>query len=87
MELRIKQLLKEKGITAVQLSEKLGVTHGALSLAINGNPTIATLEKIAEGLGVTIPELFQQNKTAITCPHCGKEIPLKIDTEALNTQR
>ena len=32
-------------------------------------------------------ELGTFKDITIICPHCGKEIPLKIDTEALNTQR
>ena len=61
MEYRIKELLKEKGITLLELSEKIGVKSPHLSVALSekGNPTIATLEKIADALGVSIVELFE----------------------------
>lgn len=56
--LRIKDLLKEKGVTAKELAERIGISQPAMSFAINGNPTVETLEKIAKALGVTIPDLF-----------------------------
>lgn len=79
MDLRIKQLLKEKGMTAAELANKLGVTHGAMSLMINGNPTVSSLQKIAEALDVPITELFESNQAKAICPHCGK--PIKINIE------
>ena len=33
------------------------------SKAINGNPTIGTLEKIADALGVPVTELFEKSNT------------------------
>lgn len=61
------------------LADKLGISQGAMSLSINGNPTVSTLEKIAEALNVPITELFESNSVSATCPHCGK--PLKINIE------
>ncbi len=45
MELRIKELCKEKGLTLQQVAEYMGVNRVSLSNSINGNPTIGTLEK------------------------------------------
>ena len=50
MSLRIKEVLKEKGISVIQLSEKLGVTRSACYQFINGNPTAECLERIAMNL-------------------------------------
>ena len=58
MELRIKELLKEKGVMHKELAERLGVTDIALRASLKGNPTIGTLEKVANVLGVEVPELF-----------------------------
>lgn len=78
MDLRIKELLKEKGLLHKELAEKLGVTDIALRASLKGNPTVGTLEKVAAALGVTVPELFAPQPTnTITCPHCGK--PIKIE--------
>lgn len=35
----------------------------SLSRAINGNPTLETLEKIASALGVDVPELFTSSSS------------------------
>ena len=78
MELRIRQILKEKGITAAQLAERLGITHGAMSLTINGNPTLSTLEKIADALEVPFTDLFVDKRINANCPHCGKPISIEI---------
>lgn len=56
--MRIKDVCKEKGITVSQLAEKMGIKQESLSRAINGNPTLETLEKIANALGVDITQLF-----------------------------
>ena len=72
---RILELCKQKGITQKDLAETIGMTPVGLAKAANGNPTFETLEKIAAGLGVSVPELFAPQPTnTITCPHCGKLI-------------
>lgn len=78
MDLRIKELLKEKGLMHKELAEKLGVTDISLRASLKGNPTIGTLEKIAVALGVTVPELFAPQPTnTITCPHCGAVLEIR----------
>ena len=80
MRLRIKELLKEKGVMHKELAERLGVTDIALRASLKGNPTIGTLEKVANVLGVEVSELFEPAKEgAITCPHCGKSITIKAE--------
>ncbi len=77
---RVLELCKQKGITQKDLAEKIGMTPVGLAKAANGNPTFETLEKIADGLGVTVPELFAPQPTnTTTCPHCGK--PIRIEKE------
>lgn len=72
MELRVKELCKEKGIQMQELADKLGITRITLTRNISGNPTIGTLENIATALEVSVPELFApQPSNTITCPHCG----------------
>ena len=81
MESRIKELLKERGITISNLAEQIGTTQTSLSRAVgeNGNPTYDTLNKIAKVLDVDMSELFKSNSLALTCPHCGKKINIKIE--------
>ncbi|WP_353122681.1 helix-turn-helix domain-containing protein [Dysgonomonas capnocytophagoides] len=67
MNFRIKEILKEKGLTMEQLSERLGITRITLTRNINGNPTIDTLQKIAKELNVDFLELFATtSKTELT---------------------
>lgn len=58
MELRVKDICKEKGLLLKDLAERLGVTDVGLRKQIQGNPTIETLQKIAEALQVDFVELF-----------------------------
>lgn len=82
MELRIKEVCKEKGFLQKELAEKIGVTDIALRASLKGNPTISTLEKVATALGVPVTELFEKPKSdtvGITCPHCGNNINIKVE--------
>ena len=63
--LRIKQLVKEKGMTMAEVAKKLGVNPVNLSSAIKGNPTLSTLSKIAEVLEVEVANLFEWEEKAI----------------------
>lgn len=79
MELRIKEIIKEKGYTIKSLSEKMNINRVNLSNMINGNPTVETLEKIAIALDVPITELFEKGMSVV-CPHCGGVVPIKVET-------
>ena len=59
MNLRVKEICKQKGLLMEELANKLGIARVNLTKAINGNPTIETLEKIASALGVSVIELFE----------------------------
>lgn len=58
-ELRIREIMLEKGISVNEMSEKLGITRQSFYSIVNGNPTMSTLTKIAEILGVTVKKLFK----------------------------
>lgn len=58
MKLRIKEVIKEKGLTIQALADQMGINRVNLSASINGNPTVETLEKIASALEVDITALF-----------------------------
>ena len=58
-KLYVKDICKNKGITLKKLAEQMGVTPSSLSQVITcDNPGVATLEKIAEVLGVSFQDLF-----------------------------
>ncbi|WP_312922935.1 helix-turn-helix domain-containing protein [Empedobacter brevis] len=57
--LRIKEILKEKNISQIELSNKLGMTTVGVNKLINGeNPSLKTLIKISEALEVEVSDLF-----------------------------
>lgn len=68
MNLRVKDICKEKGITIGELADKMQMVRESLSRAINGNPTLDTLERIATALNVPITELFSTDKQEL-CGH------------------
>lgn len=65
--MRIKELLREKGITAKELASKIGMTETGLSIAMgdNGNPPLKRLEQIAAALGVPVTELLKNLKRGL----------------------
>lgn len=80
MDFRIKEICKERGILFKDLAAKLGITDVGLRQSLQGNPTVGTLEKIANVLNVEVSELFASPKQGvITCPHCGKPINIKVE--------
>lgn len=82
MELRIKEVIKEKRMTITELADVMGINRVNLSNMVNGNPTVETLNKIADALGVPLTELFEQpksNNAYLSCPHCGKSINIKVE--------
>lgn len=80
--MRVKEVLKEKGITSKELAEKLGMTETGLSIAISdkGNPPLKRLQEIADALGVGITELFERPAAGnFTCPKCGTSLRLTAE--------
>jgi transcriptional regulator with XRE-family HTH domain len=78
--MRIKEVLKEKGMTQQELADKLGISRQALGKQINGKLLVETAQRIADALGVSITELFEKRpESVLTCPHCGKEIKIKVE--------
>ena len=59
MALRVKQIAKEKGLTMTKVAELMKVHPVNLSTTLNGNPTLTTLCKVAEVLGVEVADLFE----------------------------
>lgn len=55
---RIKELLKEKGMSQKELAEKLGMTEVGVSKIVNGTTTKETMKRIAGILSVEIDELY-----------------------------
>ncbi len=91
VQLRIKEIMREKGVTSIELADKVNVTRTSISYIINGRvmPSIERLEQISKVLGVRITELFddshEENNTmviqeTIRCPACGARLTLNKET-------
>lgn len=83
--MRIKEIMKEKGITQPELAEKMGVSVSAVKQMVGAaSLTTATLEKIGAALNVPTWQFFispeeivkQSDENTTCCPYCGR--PLKI---------
>ena len=60
---RIKQLRKNYGLSMRDLAQKCGLSANAISLIERGenSPTISSLKRISEALGISINDLFEKN--------------------------
>lgn len=84
IQLRIKEICREKGLTLNVLAERIGVSQPSISGIATGKqkPSFDTLEKLSDALNVPVSELFEQprsNEAGITCPHCRKSITIKAE--------
>lgn len=57
-KLRVKELLKERGMNITQLAEQIGANREVISRALTGNPTYSLLANIASALEVEVRDLF-----------------------------
>lgn len=78
IKLRIKDILKEKGISSKELAESLGKAPQYISNIINGGKgaSLSTLSEIADILNVNMSELFaptkEETKKQISSPSTSK---------------
>ena len=83
--MNIEVLLQERGIKKSELAKMMGVNRQNINSLLN-NPTLATIEKIANALGVETWELFkskeEMNSNTIICPKCGARF--KLEEESAN---
>lgn len=59
---RLKQLLRERGWTEYKLSKQCGLAQSTIGNIFRRNtePSIATLETICDGFGITLSQFFAQ---------------------------
>ncbi len=80
--LRIKDAIKEHNTSINEVAQKMGISRFTLSTHVNGNPSTEVLLRIADAIGCPVTELFEQPKKdalTINCPHCGKDITIKVE--------
>ncbi|MEE1258573.1 MAG: helix-turn-helix transcriptional regulator [Paludibacteraceae bacterium] len=62
MDLRLKEILAQRGITLKDFAQMSGISQSNLSNYLNGNisPTLDTLKKMASFLEIDVVELFKE---------------------------
>ena len=74
--LDIERLIKDRGITKRAFALNVGISPQNINKAFI-NPTLSTIERMAQVLNIPIGDLFAQQEDndncSITCPHCGKK--------------
>ena len=79
----VKSVIKQKGYTIEQVAEKMGVTRVTLTQNLSRNPTMNTLQRVADAIGCKVGEFFLdeldiKDGKAIPCPYCGKPIDVSL---------
>ena len=62
-ELRVKEILKERGMKMYELAEQMNIAPESLTRALQRNPQYSTLKTIADTLGVSVRDLFKGDDT------------------------
>ncbi len=82
-QIRLKEIMKAKGIRQKELAERLGVTVQYVNGIASGRlgVSISRLYDITRALGVSITDVLKEDsaQATIICPHCGK--PIIFETE------
>ena len=79
-ELRVKEILKERGMKMYELAEKMDIAPESLTRALQRNPQYSTLKSIADTLGVSVRDLFKEDASTLSikemhgCVFYGSEV-------------
>ena len=83
--MRIREVLKEKGITAQEVADRMQISLSSLNQSISGNPSIKTLRKIAEVVGCQVGDFFKdemagdsEDLVTIICPKCEQSFVVEV---------
>lgn len=97
MQLRLKEILDEKGMTGKDFATLLGVSPTVVYRILNdGKTTLKTMEQFANALDVPVWELVvscgvtcappivnPNNWTIVKCPHCHENILITLNASKL----
>lgn len=75
----VKSVIRKKGYTFEQVAEKMGITRITLTQNLGRNPTINTLQRVADAIGCKVGDFFvddvseAEGSNTIVCPKCGSK--------------
>lgn len=78
----VKSVIRKKGYTFEQVAEKMGITRITLTQNLGRNPTINTLQRVADAIGCKVGDFFvdevseDEGSNTIVCPKCGAKFGL-----------
>nr|WP_306562928.1 helix-turn-helix transcriptional regulator [Bacteroides intestinalis] len=81
--MEVKTVIKQKGFTMEAVAKKMGITRVTLAQNLSRNPTVGTLQKIADVIGCKVGDFFiddmdiKEDENTIICPHCRKKIKIE----------
>lgn len=78
----VKAIIKQKGFTIDSVAKKMGITRVTLAQNLSRNPTVGTLQKIADVIGCKVGDFFVDelelaDPNTITCPKCGTKFKME----------
>ena len=81
----LRRIRKQSGVSIGALAEKTGVSKGAISQIEqgNGNPTITTITKLAEALGVGYAALLDAATSEEADVQFADDVPLTVSPDGL----
>ena len=65
-ELRVKEILKERGMKMYELAKMMNIAPESLTRALQRNPQYTTLKTIADTLGVSVRDLFKGEDSQVS---------------------
>ena len=84
--MEVRSIIKEKGWTIEKVASEMGINRVTLSQNLSGNPTVKTLQRIADVIGCKVGDFFRDEMdegiahgSSLVCPHCGKDIKVTLE--------
>lgn len=79
----VKGIIKKKGYTIEKVADELGITRVTLMQNLARNPTVNTLQKIADVIDCKVGEFFydeieSRESSGFFCPKCGAGFEIKL---------
>ena len=73
--INIDKIIKQRRLSKKDIALKMGLSRVSLHRILNGNPTLDSINKLADALEIPVSDLFErQGRDGFYCPHCGERI-------------